>query len=93
MNDLSKKQAEEEQDLTPVKVKVKTKGSKLEEDADMLQKVLSWSKEEQKRLEAALQMYPKSTLGDRWSKIASHVGKSKVNLSFHNFSLKNFNAN
>lgn len=70
------KSAEEEEE-SAVKVKVKTKGSKFD-DENMLEKVQAWSKEDQKRLEAALQMYPKSTVGDRWMKIASHVGKSKV---------------
>jgi hypothetical protein len=54
----------------------------------MLQKVLLWSKDEQKRLEAALQMYTKSTLGDRWAKISSHVGKSKVNRQIMIYSIK-----
>jgi len=77
MDDLSKKQTEKEEEETvvPVKVKVKTKGSSV--DAELLQKVQNWSKEEQKRLEVALQMYPKSTAGDRWAKIAGQVGKSK----------------
>jgi len=77
VGDLSKKQAEKEEKETvvPVKVKVKTKGSAV--DSDLLQKVQNWSKEEQKRLEIALQMYPKSTTGDRWAKIAGQVGKPK----------------
>lgn len=78
LEDLNNKQGEEEESVTPsVKVKIKTKGSNFD-DADMLQKVQAWSKDDQKRLETALQMYPKSTLGDRWGKISSHVGKSKV---------------
>jgi len=78
LEDMSKKQEEEGQEevLAPVKVKVKTKGAKIE-DEEMLKKILAWSKDDQRRLETALQMYPKNTAGDRWAKVASHVGKSK----------------
>jgi hypothetical protein len=48
---LSKKQAEEEEEQNiPVKVKVKTKASKVDEDT--AERVMAWTKDEQKRLVA-----------------------------------------
>ena len=75
---LAKKPAEEEEEAPQLKLKVKTKGGK-GDVVDRL-KVENWSAEEQKSLEAALQLYPKGAL-ERWDKISHMVpGRSKVRL-------------
>lgn len=59
-----------------VRVKVKTKGTKLD---DIKQSV--WSQEQQKAMEAALAKYPKGAV-DRWDCITECVpGKTKVSIS------------
>jgi len=65
---LAARPAEEEQ-VQQIKVKVKTKGTKLDADPDA---AANWTAEEQKALENAMHMYPKGAL-DRWDRIASMV--------------------
>jgi len=76
---LANKSNEEEREVgapAQQKMKVKTKGGK-GEIVDRLS-VESWTAEEQKALENALQMYSKG-VSERWDKIASAVpGRSKV---------------
>ncbi|XP_070495548.1 uncharacterized protein F54F2.9 [Chironomus tepperi] len=56
--------------------KVKSKSTAVSADAQSSEK--SWTQEQQKALEAAIQKYPKRGNEDRWSKIANSVpGKTK----------------
>lgn len=56
-----------------LKTKIKTKAADVEASAEK-----SWTQEQQKALEAAIQKYPKKGNEDRWVKIASCVpGKTK----------------
>lgn len=48
------------------------------EDKTCSSEVVAWSQEEQKLLETAIVNYPKTTVGDRWQKIANSVpGRSR----------------
>lgn len=48
------------------------------DDKPLPTEVVTWSQEQQKLLETAIVKYPKTTVGDRWQKIANTVpGKTK----------------
>lgn len=54
------------------------KAKKVIEEKVPINEITSWSQEQQKLLETAIVKYPKTTVGDRWQKIANTVpGKTK----------------